>query len=241
MNDGIGARPRLNWNSVTDSGGDAPPRGPDDQGGFAFNLGNALAKLGLDPDVPVADRAAASSALDAFPPVQRREPAAGGPPPGAPVAAAGLPSRQRTTDEPPAMSLPAQLEPDLAPLQRRERADGVASGAPPLIVDEPLPRRANSAPVEPRAAERPAASYPTAEQELAPLPARAPAQPIVEPAPADIEPIADPVSRSYVAPRRSVFDDVVSPSPQLPPTVVSSPAGRRRARRPPRSSRPAAR
>ena len=51
VNDGIGARPRLNWNSVTDSGGDAPPRRPDDKSGFAFNLGNALAKLGLDPDL----------------------------------------------------------------------------------------------------------------------------------------------------------------------------------------------
>ena len=211
VNDGIGARPRLNWNSVTDSGGDAPPRRPDDKGGFAFNLGNALSKLGLDPDVPVADRATLSGALA---PLARREPA-----PAAPVepeVSAELPLRQRS----PERTIERTPDPvaDAPLLQRRDTAATV----PPAVVDEPLPRRSGSgpasAPIEPPAMHAPVEPAP------APLPARAPVQPMVEPAPAAVEPDAAPVSRSYVAQRGSVFDDVVSPSPQLPPTVVSPPA-----------------
>ncbi len=207
VNEGFGARPRLDRNPTTDSGGDGAPRHADDDG-FAFNLGTALSKLGLDPHDPVAERASASPQpipepavrhSDALAPMQRREPA------DAPTtmlgeALAGLPMRGRP-------------QPASAPASAPAPAPTAAPTPAPVFADDPLPRRGVDV--------APAAD----------LPARAPAAPAmtphrhdpVEPQRAPDDVVAEPVSRSYVAPRRSVFDDVVSPSPQLPPTVVSPP------------------
>lgn len=258
VNDGLGMRPRLNWNPVTDSGGEAPPKRTTDPA-FSFNLGQALAKLGLDPDAPVdvAHQPAGDDIpLDAIGDLQRR--LRGGssrapepdPSPEATPSAGEPALPSRSNPEP-------SLDADPAPLARRVPKgtslpidDGPAVAAPrpvnpPTPADEPLPTRravepAAEAPLPTREPASPAA--PAAEQPLptrrapepvadASLPTRQPVQPDTTP-PAVVEPIVarqpapvDPVdpTRQQATPRRSVFDDVVAPTPTLPPTIVSGP------------------
>lgn len=206
VNDAIGGRPRLNWNPVTDSGGDAPPREQrDDSGGFAFNLGNALARLGIDDDghLKSADRdplASLRSSLGVTSPETPPRSSA----PAAPAASA------------PSIEIPA--------LERRERTSPVPGEPPaaPSSFADNLPRRTSSAPsVIP--SDQVASASPAAP---APVPvAAAPVRPpIAEPAPLREPDDVGASTRPYVTTGRSVFDDVVSPSPALPPTVASDPA-----------------
>lgn len=258
VNDGLGMRPRLNWNPVTDSGGEAPPKRTPDAG-FSFNLGQALAKLGLDPDAPVdvAHRPAGDDVpLDALSDLQRRlrggssdtpEPATARVDP-APLGSQPPTSAPEQPDAGPAplarrvpkgTSLPIDDGPSVA--APRAVAPAVQLAAQPAVqpAADPLPTRRVSEPAaehalptrQPTAEPLPArgAPEPVAEQALptrqsAHSPDAAPvtAQPVVaRPEPVSAEPVDQ--SRAQPAARRSVFDDVVAPTPTLPPTVVSGP------------------
>lgn len=248
VNDGLGMRPRLNWNPVTDSGGEAPPKRTPDPA-FSFNLGQALAKLGLDPDAPVdvAHRPAGDDVpLDALGDLQRRlRSDAPQPPDATPAPAAAAPDLLADEPTPLARRVPkgTSLPIDDGPSVAAPRA--VAPHAQPAT--DPLPTRRAPEPVADQALPTrqpatPPAAQPAAEQLPTrrapdpivdqPLPSRHSPQPSVTPEPvaARVEPpVAEPVEQVRSQPaqpavRRSVFDDVVAPTPTLPPTVVSGPA-----------------
>ncbi len=203
VNDAIGGRPRLNWNSVTDSGGDAPPRQQPDDSSFAFNLGNALSRIGVDDDGHRrSDRdplAALRASLGVTTPPATEAPD--------PFTGSSAPTSSAPTSSAPSIELPT--------LERRERT------SPPPAEADNLPRR-NS----PAAAVAPSDQIAPAPQ-AAPAPVPAPVAPVRPPIAAptpSIEPdVVGASTRPYVTARKSVFDDVVSPSPALPPTVASDP------------------
>jgi hypothetical protein len=254
VNDAIGARPRLNWNPVTDSGGDAPPKtAPPVESGFAFNLGNALAKLGIDAEGhprttshdPLSNLRSTFGIGDA----PAEQPPAEQPPAEQPAteqpATEQPPAERPPADRPPASATvaPAATEPPPALERRQRKAQPSAdAAAPPLEVRsrpmvEPDPTVPTRTPPEPPAAR--ADTPPAAVETTGPLPRRgAPVSPAadaaVPPGRSEVtavapEPVAampdldelDVAPRPYVSPRRSVFDDVVAPSPSLPPTVVA--------------------
>ena len=139
------------------------------------------------------------------------------------VAEEALPSRrampQVVAEEP----LPTRRAPEVVAeqsLPTRERpTDDLLARRPLGDVEQLLPTR--------RAAPAPAAAAPVPAP--ADLPARRSAAPDVAPAATPIahtvpvnEPQEHDAGRSHAAPRRSVFDDVVAPTPSLPPTVVSA-------------------
>lgn len=227
VNDALGARPRLNWNPVTDSGGDAPPKPQEStESSFSFNLGNALAKLGIDSEGhprtashdPLSNLRSTFGIGDAASPAtSTAEPVVADPPP-------ALERRQRKATGPEVSAAPPlevrsrpMVEPDPT-VPTRTPVEPVAQPVAPAVSPPapepapPLPRR--GAPPEPVApiAERPAAPAPTEAPAPSPEPAAAPALPELDE--------LDVAPRPYVA-RRSVFDDVVAPSPTLPPTVVA--------------------
>lgn len=228
VNDALGARPRLNWNPVTDSGGDAPPKPQEStESSFSFNLGNALAKLGIDAEghprsashdplsnlrstFGIADAASpATPTAEPTPAEQNVDAAVADPPP-------ALERRQRKAGGPDATVAPPlevrsrpMVEPDPT-VPTRTPVEPVAQPAPEPA--PPLPRRGTQR--EPVA--------PIAEQPAAPAAPEVPAarpEPVAAPLPPELDEL-EVAPRPYVA-RRSVFDDVVAPSPTLPPTVVA--------------------
>ncbi len=106
MYDPISGRPRLNWDPVNDGGARRVASG--DGGGFHFDLGGALARLGGDPEPPGQESPASAVA-----PIGA---SIAPPPPLDP-----LPSRARVTpqDQVPTAPLTARFEEPLDPLPRR--------------------------------------------------------------------------------------------------------------------------
>jgi hypothetical protein len=274
VNDALGDRPRLTWDPVSDGGG-APTTPPRDDEGFSFNLGQALARLGVDgPGAPTPrdPLAALTAKLDrpssgpsdpaARPPASWESiaPDEGRSAPGSSPGTAGsadielgpLPVRTPSTSPPPADRVVADPLPVRSPSTEREPS--VPAGEPAAIDPVPveqLPVRTPSASEAAPSIAAPSIAAPSI-ADLA-LPTRGAGRQASasdaaasaehdDPTPAHAErheaaptPIetrrgahqpdddAGTAPRPYVSPRRSVFDDVVSPNPALPPTVVAEP------------------
>src|SRR5262245_48805514 len=130
VHDAIGGRPRLNWSPVTDGGGGrATTDRPEDQAGFHFDLGGALARLGSD-DEPGA------IAPVATPPTP--SPAASAPPAAPP--AEQLPQRGAAPAPEAAFEARVPDAPPLEPLPRRGERPAAAE-APPVPAPAPAPVR----------------------------------------------------------------------------------------------------
>ncbi len=203
----------MNWDPVADTGGSqasgAAPTGA--RSDFQFDLGGALARLGLDaPTIEgLVDTHGPTDLADADDdPLPRRTPPSAADPPS---------MRQPPTVQPAPDPLPVR-QPRIEPAP----APPVAAAPVPPPAPDPLPVR------------RPAAEHVARTDD--PLPTR----PVVEsapaaPAPVDQEAPAQTVASRHSTQRRSVFDEkaaaptlpsvgTVTPAPQPAPTAQPAPA-----------------
>jgi len=238
VNEGIGARPRMSWDPVTDSGGGS--RTLDEvqpgQSGFHFDLGGALAKLGgaVDADedagsTPAGPAARADEIVVEEPVVFEPEPVVVEPDP---VAV----ESETVVVEPDPVAVESEtvvVEPDPVAV---ESETVVAESEPDVVEPEPIVAESESVLVEP-------------DEPLPPLPQRRArhtsiqpsAQPVPPPAVTDEQRMqaysVDEVERSQPAAHRSVFDDGnQNAAPMIPGAPGISPGPEQQASLPATSS-----
>jgi hypothetical protein len=213
VNDGIGGRPRLTWNPVTDTGGASAPTEGDAPAAssFRFDLGGALARLVSDddsddsddsaPSPPPESQSPATSPSDGVTarPIEPRIEAATPTPTPKPTAAPGP-----SLSTPPPVAPPTTVAPAPAPN---------ASSAPPEPVAPPRPEPA----LHELIAHRPTERNVFGDQSL---PSRSDAR--VTPTADSVVP-PPPVTRPGV--ERNLFADRVAPSPatSMPVTPTTPP------------------
>lgn len=239
----------MNWDPVDDSGGSSggtpgsTKSTTGEESGFGFDLGDALARLGLgdgaDHGPMSADAAVAPPPSDVplgwlgdrhpaeVPPLERRTSGTGTPPP------EDVPKRwldELRTDHTSSSPLPPVVSelPSRTPTRPAPSDDTTVVPAAPAADDLPTRKAPSAEESLPRRGAAPSPVQPDARR-AAPEPQSAhhPVQQPVVHQPVAPQPVAytpdEGTPRPYVAPRRSVFDDVVSSSPSLPPTIVSAP------------------